>query len=391
MTAPSECDDALAAAEAARALGAQMQVEGDRWKIAASQDAALSRVIDVHESGTVLRLLLPLLALREQPVRVVGSGSLRGRPNHHLVQVLQQLGVHVSGKGEKDSVPIVFSGGKLIGGEIRIDGSLSSQFISALLMACPALPHDTVLRVTGKKVVSQDYVQMTIQVLQRAGVQIIRRSPRLFRIPGNQRFRGLRWTIPSDYGLAAFLMAGAALTDSGVTLNGSLQDNIIQADGRIMGLLQKMGVSCVKTSRSIRLRGPFMLKGGRFSLKNCPDLLPVLAVLSLFARGRTRFTDIAHVRAKESDRITDLRRELCKVGAGVEETSDSLTIVPRREEEYNRNIRFDSHSDHRLAMAFSIAGLRLGAAVKNAQCVTKSYPGFFRDLSALGARLTIKK
>jgi 3-phosphoshikimate 1-carboxyvinyltransferase len=130
------------------------------------------------------------------------------------------------------------------------------------------------------------------------------------------------------------------------------------------------------------MKGPFQLKGGVFSLKNCPDLVPIMSVLALFAKGKTRLVDIHHARAKESDRISDLRKELLKVGADVSETKDALTITPRAT--YIKGKLLDAHHDHRLAMAFTVLGARVGCRVKGIESSHKSYPGFVRDMKSLG-------
>ncbi|HSA30446.1 MAG TPA: 3-phosphoshikimate 1-carboxyvinyltransferase [Candidatus Omnitrophota bacterium] len=387
ILSPSDCDDALAALATARGLGAKARRIPGGWLIDGNRRAALPPLINVRESGTALRLVLPLAALHGRPVRVTGEGTLCGRPNHHLIAVLKKLGVDVDGRGKKHSVPIVFKGGRLRNGVIEIDGSLSSQFVSALLIALPQLDGGSVLRVKGKRIVSSDYVTMTLQVLKRAGVSVRAVDRRTFQIPGGQPFKGLKnFRVPSDYGLAAFLMAAAALTGSNVCLKGCLSDDFIQADGRVLSILKTMGVNFKKTSRSLRVKGPFTIRGGEFSLKDCPDLLPILAVCALFADRKTTFKDIAHVRAKESDRISDLRKELLKINARVSETHNTLTITPA-EDRYLRDRSLDPHHDHRLAMAFSVLGLKLGVRIKDAECISKSYPGFLSDLKILGGQV----
>ncbi len=387
ILSPSNCEDARSARHAAVCLGAKLQRVEHGWMVDATKRKGVRPEINVKESGTVLRLLLPLIALHDASVRVVGEGTLRGRPNHHLIATLKRLGVHAAGQGEKQSVPIIFKGGRLKSGAINIDGSLSSQFVSALLIALPQLEGDSVLRVTGKKIVSSDYVTMTLQVLQKAGVDIRALDLRTFQMSGAQKFQGLKtFRVPSDYGLAAFLMAAAALTKSDVRLSGYLNDDFIQADGRILEIFTKMGVSFSRTGRSLRVKGPFAIKGGTFSLKNAPDLLPILAVCALFADRKTCFKDIAHVRAKESDRISDLREELLKIGARISETQNTLTIFPAPQQ-YRSNCVLNPHHDHRLAMAFSVLGLKLGITVQDIECSAKSYPDFLRDLKMLGGRI----
>ena len=339
----------------------------------------------VGESGTTLRLLLPLLALHTHKARVQGKGTLVGRPNAHLCETLRRQGMDIHGRGEKESVPIVFNGGGLSAGRVLVDGSLSSQFISALLIALPTLNADSRIILTGHEMVSQDYIRMTIEILARAGIVIKRVSSTEYHVKGGQKFKGLKnFYVPSDYGLAAFAMGAAALLPSDVLLRGNLDDGLIQPDGHIFEFLKALGVTFEKTSRAIKIRGPFDLKGGIFSLKNCPDLVPVMSVLALFARGKTKLVGIHHARAKESDRISDLRNELLKVGACVTETNDSLVIEPRRT--YNRGSLLDSHHDHRLAMAFTVLGAKIGCRVKGIESCRKSYPAFVNDMKALGIK-----
>jgi 3-phosphoshikimate 1-carboxyvinyltransferase len=381
---PSDCDDAWAAVRAARYLGADIvRLQGNVWKVTAHPKFSLPPRIHVGESGTVLRFILPLLALKGNRVTVSGKGTLRGRPNFFLTQALRERGVAIRGKGRQEGIPISIKGGAFAGGKIRIDGSLSSQFISALLIACPQIGEDTSLTLTGRKIVSTDYIVMTMQVLRESGVSIEKKGAREYRIRGKQKFQGLKnFKVPSDYGLAAFLMAAAILTKSDLVLKGSLREDLLQADGHIIPLLRKMGARFQKTSRVIRIHGPFHLKGGDFSLKDCPDLVPIMSILALFAKGRTRLYHIAHARVKESDRISDLRGELIKIGAQVTEKSNEIVIYPQ--EHYKSDTTLDPHNDHRLAMSFAVLGIKLGARVPNIGCVAKSYPEFVCDLKAMG-------
>ncbi len=383
---PSDCDDSLVAMSAARCLGAKITKNGkNSFRIDAPLISRPIRRINVKESGTVLRLILPLAAMSGGRVVVSGEGTLKGRPNHFLIEAMRRMGVKLSGTGPAGSIPIHIHGGKLQGGGVEIDGSLSSQFISALLIACPRLDQDTELLISGKKIVSESYITMTLQILKKAGIGIRPNGRNAYFIPGRQHFAGLKsYSVPSDYGLAAFFMAAASLIPSDVTFRGHFDDRFLQADGQILHFLKRMGVRWERTSRAIRMRGPFQLKGGDFSLKDSPDLVPIMAVLALFAKGRTRLLDIGHARAKESDRIEDLKKELVKIGASLKAKEDSLTIDPGSS--YKNDCYFDPHHDHRLAMAFSVLGLKLGAIVKDIECTRKSYPGFVLDLKKLVPR-----
>ncbi len=388
IISPSTCDDALVSVKVAESLGAEVSCQGKGVRVRAARSLTAARRIHVGESGTALRMVLPLVALTGCRTVVAGRGTLKGRPNQHLVTLLTSLGVDVVGTGPGHSVPIVFSGGALRGGRITIDGTLSSQFVSALLIALPMLNEDSIVRVAGRRVVSTDYIVMTCQVLARAGVVIERKGPRTYVIPGGQRFQGLKnFHVPSDYGLAAFWIVAAALTESTLALEGAFDDALIQADGRILEIAARMGIVVKKAVKKLVVSGPVPLRGGTFSLRTCPDLLPILTVAALFAKGRTRFVDIGHVRVKESDRISDLRQELLKIGAEIHETEDSLTVVPRPDQ-YHGDIELDPHHDHRLAMAFCVLGMKLGLTVRDTECITKSYPDFLEHLASLGAPIS---
>lgn len=365
IVAASDCDDAQVAETIAR-------------------DLRLGKsTFQVGESGTSLRFLLPLLSFHTPKAKVIGRGTLVGRPNAHLCAALRSQGMNIHGVGPKESVPIQYHGGSMKGGNIQIDGSVSSQFISALLIALPRLKQDSRILIKGKKLVSSDYIVMTKQILAHAGIKVVQRSPREIFVKGGQTFKGLKdFHVPSDYGLAAFPLAAAALLPSKVVMAGVFNDRFVQSDGHILGFLKRMGVKFTQTSTAITIQGPFALKGGVFSLKDCPDLVPIMSVLALFAKGQTRLVDIAHARVKESDRIGDLAMELRKVGAKVLESRDALTIIPLPGYKSGQNL--DPHHDHRLAMAFAVLGLKVGLTIKDIECTHKSYPGFVKDMKTLG-------
>ena len=383
----SDCDDALIAMKAAKAFGAAITpVPGGVGVVMPARKVKAKLLLDAGESGTSLRFLLPLLPHYAASATVKGRGTLVGRPNHHLCAALRAGGLQITGAGANESVPISFSGGAMAPGRVSVDGSLSSQFVSALMIAAPLAGQDTRLVMAGKELVSRDYVTMTRQVMARAGIRVEPRGKREFFIPGGQVFKGLgTFRIPSDYGLAAYFMAAAALLPSDITLKGYFDDGLIQSDGAILDFLDRMGLRMQRSPRSIRIKGPQELRGGVFSLKDCPDLLPVMAVTAMFARGETRFTDIAHARVKESDRISDLRAELLKTGADIQEKADELIVRPRPG--YRQGAVLDPHHDHRLAMAFAVLGLKVGVRIKDIECTSKSYPGFVKALNSFSRHI----
>ena len=391
---PSVCDDAKVAKAVAQKLGARIQARGrNMYHVTPRPRRALPSSIHVRESGTVLRFVLPLLALDDHEVVITGEKTLKGRPNHPLIKVLRKQGVRLKGTGAKESIPIRIRGGTIRGGRIEIEGHMSSQFISALLIACAKLDGDSEIHILGRDVVSNDYITMTLQVLARSGIKVRKVGQRAYRIKGGQRFVGLKnFKVPSDYGLAAFLLAAGALVDSNLTFEGHFPNDLIQADGRILALLRRMGVRITRTRTALRIRGPFTLKGGSFCLKDCPDLVPVMSVLALFAKGVTRLYGIGHARIKESDRIGDLATELRKIGARIHEKKDEIIITPLGPgAAYKKDVVLDPHHDHRLAMAFSVIGVKCPVRVKDIGCVAKSYPKFINDFKKTGVALKCVK
>jgi 3-phosphoshikimate 1-carboxyvinyltransferase len=345
---------------------------------------------NVGESGTVLRFVLPLIAFNHMRGAVDAKGTLCRRPNHHLVLSLRQLGANISGRGKEHTAPIMFRGGECKGKVIKIDGSLSSQFISAFLIAAPFLGRDIEIVISGKEIVSRPYIQMTLEIMARAGIRVKRKSSRVFFIEGQQQYQGLKnFTVPSDYGLAAFWLGAAALTKSSLKLKGFFDNSLPQADGAVISLLKRMGVCLTQTKTQLLIQGPFDLKGGSFCLRDCPDLLPLMVVLALFAKRKTRLSGVAHARVKESDRIGDLKNELLKIGAKIKDGPGDITIYPQKH--YKSNIILNPHQDHRLAMAFSILGLKIGIKVKDIDCISKSYPNFLIDLKKIAPLAIIGK
>jgi 3-phosphoshikimate 1-carboxyvinyltransferase len=381
---PSDCEDVKSARLACQKLGARIaNSPRNSWLVEGiNGNYDFSSRIDVGESGTALRFLLSVLALTRNRITVKGRGTLINRPNHYLVQALRKQGAKIRGRGKSECLPLRITPGQMRAGVIEIDGTLSSQFISSLLITCPNLKEDSLIEIKGNYVVSRPYIEMTRQVLEKSGVKTICRNPRQYLVRGRQRFKGLKkFIVPDDYGLGAFFMVAACLLKSKVTLKKNSRDNFVQADRKIIPLLKKMGAKIKISPDKLVIEGPAQLKGGSFCLRDCPDLTPVMAIAALFAKGKTRLYGISHIQTKESDRISCLRQELLKIGTRIQGGHDDLVIDPRPR--LKARARLNPHNDHRLAMAFSILGLKLGAIVEDVECVAKSYPGFFKDLKKI--------
>jgi len=187
---PSNCDDAKVALRIAKALGCIVTANKDNtaFNIQANKKSFSSVRLCVNESGTVLRFLLPLICLKNKDLTVIGTGTLQGRPNAFLTKVLRKMGADINGVGDSESVPIKLKKSQISGGDINIDASLSSQFISALLITCPQLNEDTNLNLTGK-LVSKDYIVMTLKVLEKSGIAIKQKNIKSYLIKGNQEYK----------------------------------------------------------------------------------------------------------------------------------------------------------------------------------------------------------
>jgi 3-phosphoshikimate 1-carboxyvinyltransferase len=281
----------------------------------------------------------------------------------------------------------VVVGGGLSGGEVEITGAVSSQFISALLIASPYARDDVEITIT-EALRSRPYIEITLELLDAAGARIKRnRDLTEFKIPGGQTFRPIDLTIPGDFSSAAFPLGAAALTGSTVRVS-NLDVRGAQGDKRIVELLDEFGVEVRVRGKVVEVSGAGELSGIEADCGDNPDLVPVLAVLGSVAGGRTRLVNIPHLRFKETDRLRALSTELRKMGAEVEELPDQLRLEGVRR---LKGAKLHSYDDHRMAMAFAVAGLAAHGEtiVDGAENIPVSYPNFVDDMRKLGARMEL--
>ncbi len=385
---PLLSSDTEATIEAAKALGAEVTREDDLWRVLGTGSELKPRVdlIDVRNSGTTLRLMSAIAALSPKPVRLTGDESILKRPMGPLIDALAQLGAKARCEGAQGRPPVVVGGG-LDGGEVEITGALSSQFISALLLACPHARDDVELRVT-EEFRSKPYVEITLELLDGAGAKIKRsRDLMEFKIPGGQVFRAMDLEIPGDFSSAAFVLVAAALA-GGVVRVSNLDVRSAQGDKRIVGLLREFGADVRVKGKVVEVSGAEQLSGIEADCGDNPDLVPALAVLGSLADGRTRLTNIPHLRYKETDRLRALRVELNKLGVRVEELSGELRIKGM---ERLKGASLHSYGDHRMAMALAVAGLvaRGETIIDGAESISVSYPSFVGDMRRLGAKMEL--
>ena len=336
--------------------------------------------LDVANSGTTIRFLAALLATQPGHYRLDGTERMRERPAQDLLDALEQLGVRGKCTDGNGCPPIVIDTEGLPGGEARIRGDISSQFLSGLLLAAP-FAQSTVTLQLDTPLVSVPYVTMTERVMQAFGVQVSHPTDTAYQVETGQAYQGTTYDIEPDASAASYFWAAAAIAGGHVTVQGLTRD-ALQGDVAFCECLQSMGCDVHYMDHGIQVTGG-SLQGITVDMNAISDTVQTLAVVALFADGPTTITNVAHIRHKESDRIGDLARELRKLGATIHEHDDGLTIEPGT---LHPN-ELDTYRDHRMAMSLALAGLRVdGVIIKDPACTEKTYPGFFTDLQCLLAQ-----
>ena len=332
----------------------------------------------VANSGTTMRFLSAMVSLGRGRYRLDGVPRMRERPIEDLLAALRQLGVNAFSERNNGCPPVVIESDGLAGGHVSIKGNISSQFLSALLLAAPLARAEVTIEVEGE-LVSWPYVAMTVRMMERWGLEVETKVGARFRIPGRQAGWGLgRVDIEPDASAASYFWAAAAVTGGHVRVEGLTMDSL-QGDVRFVEVLEEMGCHVVRGQTGITVEGR-PLRGTDADMNDISDTVMTLAAVACFADGPTTVRNVAHVRHKETDRLAALATELRRLGAAVEERADGLTITPGR----LHGAEVETYDDHRMAMSLALVGLRVpGVVIKSPACVTKTYPGFFADLERL--------
>ena len=367
------CNDTRAALDVARRLGASVSHEGTTYTIRGGLNP-VSTKLNIGESGLATRLFTPIASLCHMPITINGEGSILRRPIEMMEEPLQALGVEVISNG--GYLPISVKG-PMRGGEIHVDGSLSSQFITGLLMTLPLSPNDTVLHVENLK--SRPYVDMTIDLAARFGVAIEHNNYEQFYIAGGQHYTPCTYNIEGDWsGASCLLVAGA--TAGSITIR-NLNHISLQADLAIIEALARAGAEIITTNSSVTVHGG-PLHAFEFDATDCPDLFPALAALAASCEGTSVLTGTQRLTYKESSRAKTIAEVFGRLGIGVdlsEENTMRITGGPVS------SAVVDSHNDHRIAMAAAVAALSSddSVVIEGADAADKSYPNFWNDLDTL--------
>lgn len=370
------CKDTLSALSCVKALGAQVEFIDDSTIRIKGGLSPLSNTLHVGESGLATRLFTPIAALSSVPIRIEGEGTLLHRPMQMMIEPLRTLGVQLKDGG--GYLPFEVQG-PIKGGKVRVDGSISSQFITGLLLALPLAEQDTTLYVDSA--VSTPYLDMTIDTARRFGVEILHNQGDYseFFIEGGQHYSPTDIAIEGDWSGASTLMVAGAIAGEVSIKNLSTLSR--QADTVICQALERAGAGLIIEDDTITVtRRP--LRAFNFDATHCPDLFPALVALAAAADGQSTIIGTERLRHKESDRAETLREEYEKLGIEVDLSEDNIMKVR------GGNIQpavVHSHDDHRIAMSLAVSALRCGGeiTIHNAECVEKSYPSFFEDLESL--------
>ncbi len=344
-------------------------------------------VINVENSGTTMRFLTAMSALVEKGYTVItGDESTRRRPMEPMLIALRNLGVECYSTRLNGSAPIVIRGGGIEGGRTEIAGSTSSQFLSGLLISGASAQSELEIKVTGKQE-SRPYIESTIATIKKFGISIQKSTDyRVFHV-SNCRYTPTSFTVPGDFSTAALILSAGILLGGEIIISG-LDFSLPQGDSNIIDILKKMGAEITVNVEQGQIRAikSERLEGGEFDLSDTPDLLPVVAILSLRSKSPVRIYGVSHTRFKETDRLALIASELAKLGVNLKMTNDELVIHHSGK---LKSARLNAHDDHRLFMCFVVAAMMTEKSiVKGARSVDVSYPQFISDMKSLGGRIS---
>lgn len=334
--------------------------------------------INTENSGTTIRIASGIAALFSEEITLTGDSSLQKRPMRPLLDALTSIGAQCSSTDGKPPIKIK---GKITGGEVKIPGDFSSQFISALLISAPLTERGISLTIEGN-LVSKPYLDATVSTMRKFGVTVQTLIPYKRYNITPQIYKECTFTVPIDFSSLALLLSANVLNGEDITIKGNM-GNLPQGDEVFIDFLEQLGVQISMDDEQIQIKTPEKLNGGKFDLSNSPDLLPPLAILALKSSKPIEIFNVKHARLKETDRIAIVSRELVKLGINVQEKEDGLILEAS---EKISGADLNSEDDHRLFMAFCIAGMHVGnCTVTDPESVKVSYPNFIEEMNRMGA------
>ena len=375
--------DTIATINACKNFGVEIKEEENNLIVDSPNELKLQGdIINAENSGTTIRIAAAISTLADTKIVLSGDQSLNKRPMQPLLKALESLGAKCSSSNGTPPISIL---GKIKGGKVKIPGDISSQFISALMIVAPKLENGIMLNIQGE-LVSKPYVDATIMAMKKFNVNVEAEIPYKKYIINPQNYKSTTFAVPSDFSSLALLLSAAVLLGENLSIQMTMGD-MPQADEAIIDILEKMGVVVTLDKNVIKIKSPKKLDGGKFDLNNSPDLVPAVAILALKASKPIEILNVKHVRYKETDRIAILARELAKLGIKVVEKKDGLVL------KNSKNLvgaDLNSENDHRLFMAFCIAGMYVGnCSVSHPESVKISYPDFIQEMKRIGCKISL--
>ncbi len=371
VSKPLISEDAEITLTAIRKLGFDAEDHGHKVVFSGNYQQPVDTVnILVENSGTSARLLTGFAAIQPVISAFDGSERMRERPMGELLDALQTLGIH--SESQNGYMPFRLRGGTINKAHVTIDASKSSQFLSALLIIAPYTGQGLTITHNGN-VASRPYVDMTVALMKRAGIELHSFDDR-FEVPGGQRYHLSDTTVEGDYSSASYWLTAAAMTGTAFTIT-NLSPQSVQGDRVILDILADAGADVSWNNEEVTVRGTETIRPLDWDMHNSPDLVPTVAMLALFADGISRFRNISHLRYKECDRLQAIIDNVAIMGGKAWAEDDDLLIEPTP----LNGGQIKTYNDHRMAMCFSLAGLRVpGISIENPDCVRKSYPQYWQ-------------
>lgn len=376
---PLRSQDTLLTMQALQQMGITMEDDADAVLVCGANGhlKPATEPIFLGNSGTSMRLLGGLVVLGQGRYLLTGVERMCRRPIQALIDSLQMLGIAAHTRNNDGCPPLVVEAGNRRGGSTRIDCSISSQYLSSLLLMAPCLEQGLMVTVNGNPV-SKPYIDMTLDVMEAFGIKVRRKGYEHFEIAGNQTYRHGHYAVEPDASQAGYFWAAAAITGSSVRVKG-VTSSSRQGDAGLADVFARMGCRVDHAPDGITVTGG-PLTAVDVDMGHMPDMVPTLAVVAAFAKGTTTIRNVAHLKVKESDRLAAVVQELAKMGISARSGRDELQIeggVPT-------GAAIETYEDHRIAMSFAVAGLQVPeVTILDETCVDKSFPDFWQVLREL--------
>ena len=377
LRGPLHSDDTEVMRTALEALGARIEADEDVLRVhgTGARLRAPDTALYIGNSGTSARFLTAAATLGRSPTVIDGNERMRERPIQDLVDALAQLGAEVQIQGRAGCPPLRVRGGGLPGGSAVIDASHSSQYVSAVLLAAPYAERDVILSFADGILVSRPYVDLTLQVMRAFGAEAGWQHDGSLHVVAGKHYAARDYAIEPDASSAVYPFCAAAIAGGTVRVEDIPEDSL-QADFAVLPLLARMGCEVSQSRDGAQVRGPStaLRSLGRVDMNALPDAALAMAVVALFADGPTVIENVGNLRIKETDRLAALESELRRLGARAEAGPDWLRVEPGP----LRGAEIETYDDHRMAMSFALAGLRVpGVVIRDPGCVSKTWPNFF--------------